>query len=582
MQDDALLSALFPVLDMAVFEWFETAPARVVGMIPAWFQHLFPEALAGHNDLRLAKTSPFLENFLIDAAVFWHRREAGRLHSGTWDEVDKEGQHYALTASAVCVGNSNILSIERLGAAYEETRTFLQTAREHRLEYYRLAREEHVLRTSHDDLLSILNRLQLGTAMTDEEGRITFLSQGCQRFFDTPPEDVLGQHWEVVSPFTAAAKDDLKAMAGLPPDERTKLQSHIERFDGRHFCVEIDIQDDPRDARRKIICFYDMTEVYDLRRLLDSKAQFHDLVGRSEPMLQIYEQIRDVARVDTTVLIEGDTGTGKELVARAIHDASHRSGKPFLAVNCAGLTESLLTSQLFGHRRGAFTGAVSDHLGVFEAARGGTLFLDEIGDIPLSVQTSLLRVLQEREITRLGESIPRKIDVRILTATHHNLHDQVANAAFRADLFYRIRVARLHLPALRQRRQDIPLLAQAFLGQCRATMGKSVQDVSHDAMRCLLDYDWPGNVRELKSAIEYAVIHCRGAVLLQDDLPPEFFHAPTSPRSATVALPQDDKQRFLTALEHAQGNRTVAARLLGISRATFYRRLATLGISSDA
>jgi DNA-binding NtrC family response regulator len=298
-------------------------------------------------------------------------------------------------------------------------------------------------------------------------------------------------------------------------------------------------------------------------------------------MLLIYEQIRDVARVDTTVLIEGETGTGKELVARAIHDASHRRGKPFLAVNCAGLTESLLTSQLFGHRRGAFTGAVADHQGVFEAARGGTLFLDEIGDIPLSVQTHLLRVLQEREITRLGESTPRKIDVRFLTATHQNLHDQVAHGAFRADLFYRIRVARLHLPALRQRRQDIPLLTRAFLAQCRATMGKPVQDVSHDAMRCLLDYDWPGNVRELKSAIEYAVIHCRGAVLLADDLPPELFHPPTT-HTTTNALPQDEKQRFLSALEHTQGNRTAAARLLGISRATFYRRLAALGIAHDA
>ena len=183
----------------------------------------------------------------------------------------------------------------------------------------------------------------------------------------------------------------------------------------------MDVKDDPRDARGKIFFFYDVTEVHDLRRLLDERAQFHDLLGKSKAMQLVYQQIRDVARVDSTVLIEGETGTGKELVARAIHSSSHRKNKPFIAVNCAGLTESLLSSQLFGHKRGAFTGAIEDHQGLLEAANGGTLLLDEIGDIPLTVQNQLLRVLQEREITRLGESRPRKIDVRVLAATHRSL-----------------------------------------------------------------------------------------------------------------------------------------------------------------
>jgi DNA-binding NtrC family response regulator len=287
-----------------------------------------------------------------------------------------------------------------------------------------------------------------------------------------------------------------------------------------------------------------------------------------------------VARVDTPVLIEGETGTGKELVAQAIHFASHRQGGPFIAVNCAGLTESLLASQLFGHKRGAFTGAVADHQGLFAAANGGTLFLDEIGDIPLSVQTNLLRVLQEREITRLGEAIPRKIDVRIVAATHQNLQAAVSHGTFRSDLLYRIRVARISLPALRQRRSDIPLLVSSFLVYCRAAIGKPVQDVSHSAMRLLLQYHWPGNVRELKSAIEFAVIRCRGTVLKADDLPPELSEpAPLLKTFSTAAV--DEPQRIVAALQQAQGNRTLAARLLGMSRATFYRRLANLDLPVD-
>ncbi|HKN86327.1 MAG TPA: sigma-54 dependent transcriptional regulator, partial [Nitrospiraceae bacterium] len=198
--------------------------------------------------------------------------------------------------------------------------------------------------------------------------------------------------------------------------------------------------------------------VQDLTRQLNEKTQFQNLIGKSLSMGQLYGQIRDVAKVDATVLIEGETGTGKELVARAIHLSSPRKTGPFIAVNCAGLADALLGSQLFGHKKGAFTGAVDHQQGFFEAANGGTLFLDEIGDISPAVQTNLLRVLQEREIIRLGESRPRKVDVRVLAATHHNLGQDVANGVFRADLLYRIRVARIHLPSLRNRREDIPLL----------------------------------------------------------------------------------------------------------------------------
>lgn len=298
--------------------------------------------------------------------------------------------------------------------------------------------------------------------------------------------------------------------------ERRKLRVTLQAASGRRHAVEVEVFDDPRDAARKLFCLYDVSDLEQLRRQLSRQARFHDLIGRSEAMETVFQLIRDVAPVDTTVLIEGETGTGKELVARAIHAASRRRNGPFVAVNCAGLTESLLASQLFGHRRGAFTGAMEDHKGFFETAHGGTLFLDEIGDVPMAVQTNLLRVLQEREILRVGDSQPRKVDVRVVVATHRDLAAEVAAGRFREDLLYRIRVARIHLPPLRERREDIPLLA--------------------------------------------------------DTRPP----GPSRPASE-----EEERARIRDALARAGGNRTRAARLLGIGRATLYRRMESLGIDSD-
>ncbi|MFO0733094.1 MAG: sigma-54 dependent transcriptional regulator [Nitrospiraceae bacterium] len=327
------------------------------------------------------------------------------------------------------------------------------------------------------------------------------------------------------------------------------------------------------DVRRR---FEAEDQAQALQSQLADQGQFHDLVGRSAAMVNLFTQIQEVAAVDATVLIEGETGTGKELVARAIHLSSRRKHRPFIAVNCAGFTESILGSQLFGHKKGAFTGAIDNQEGLFEAANGGTLFLDEIGDIIPAVQTSLLRMLQEREVTRLGEAKPRKIDVRVVAATHHNLADDVERGTFRKDLLYRVRVARVQLGPLRERREDIPLLVHSFVTQFRSVMEKPVHHVHVDAMQLLMDYAWPGNVRELKSAVESAMIHCKGTTLHVDDLPPEIVDgsvAAVTPPSA------DERARMLDALRRAGGNRSEAARLLGMSRRTFYRRLAEYDLS---
>jgi DNA-binding NtrC family response regulator len=335
--------------------------------------------------------------------------------------------------------------------------------------------------------------------------------------------------------------------------------------------MEVEVQRDPRNRLRRIFVFYDVTEVHDLRRQLNEDSQYHDLIGESLPMRDVFKQIDSVAVLDTTVLIEGETGTGKELVARAIHRTSRRSKGPFIAVNCAALTESLAASQLFGHKKGSFTGALSDERGFFGAATGGTLFLDEIGDIPLDVQVNLLRVLEERSVTRIGETHPRKVDVRIVAASHRSLLEEVEEGRFRADLLYRIRVARIDLPALRERTGDIPILVQNFLSNFSTRIGKEVTGIGSSVMRGFIDYPWPGNVRELRNAVEYSVIRCTGSVIQSGDVPPEV-------RSATVEVPalnsNNTRERLTAALNHTNGNRKAAAELLGISRATLYRRLA--------
>jgi PAS domain S-box-containing protein len=424
---------------------------------------------------------------------------------------------------------------------------------------------------SHGDLLSMLNQLRMGTAMTDTDGSVIFLSHSAERMVGAAGERALGRHWRELLRLAPDDENNLREMCERPAHERAKIAVHLDPPGGQRGWAEIEVQDDPRNGQRKIFYLYDVSEIYVLRRELEGKASFHDIVGKSGPMQLLYRQIQDLVAVDSTVLIEGETGTGKELVARALHHSSRRRGKPFIAVNCGGLTDSLLASQLFGHRRGSFTGAVDDQKGFFEAAAGGTIFLDEVGDIPKNVQTSLLRVLQEREITRVGESTPRPIDVRVVAATNQDLGEQVSKGNFRADLLYRIRVARVRLPPLRERREDIPLLVSAFIAQSRAATGKAVREVSREAMRLLLDYPWPGNVRELRSAIELATIHCHSEVIEPGDLPPEL-----ADEGPAVPVAEGAAHTLLDALTQANGNRTRAARLLGISRATFYRRLSAL------
>jgi DNA-binding NtrC family response regulator len=314
-----------------------------------------------------------------------------------------------------------------------------------------------------------------------------------------------------------------------------------------------------------------------------SSSPFPGLIGRSPAMEKVFRLVENLEQSEATVLLTGESGTGKEILARAIHGHSPRRGGPFVAVNCGALPGELLESELFGHVRGAFTGAVRERAGRFEVAAGGTLFLDEVGDLPLPLQVKLLRVLQERTFERVGESQSRRTDARIIAATNLDLKRAVLEGRFREDLFYRLRVVPIEIPPLRARREDIEPLATYLLARVAARHGRALR-FSPDALRLLLDCTWPGNVRELENALEYAVAVCKGQTILPEDLPVEVSAEPSKPLAANAAEPlpkgphSPELEQLTQALEAHHWRRLDAARALGISRATLWRRMREAGL----
>jgi len=325
--------------------------------------------------------------------------------------------------------------------------------------------------------------------------------------------------------------------------------------------------------------FRDLSPLRQLSRELEERYSFGQIIGKSKPMRELFALLENVAETDSTVLIYGESGTGKELVARALHYNGPRREGPFVAVNCAALPEALLESELFGYERGAFTGATRSKPGRFELADGGTLFLDEVGEMGLAVQAKLLRVLDQKEFERLGGTKTIRVDVRIIAATNRDLEADVASGRFRRDLFYRLNVVSIHLPPLRERREDIPLLVEHFVRKFGEKMGRKVRSVSPEAMRLLMDYDWPGNVRELENAIEHAFVMMRGDTILPEDLPETIRERKASVVPGGRGLLEDgERQALLAALEQAGWNRGEAARILGISRTTLWRKMRKHGL----
>ena len=325
------------------------------------------------------------------------------------------------------------------------------------------------------------------------------------------------------------------------------------------------------------------TQLEAFRRELRSKDGFHGIIGTSASMRQVYDLIENAAQSDAPVIIYGESGTGKELVSKAIHDIGERHHKPFVKVNCASLTESLLESELFGHVRGAYTGAYKDRVGRFENAHEGDIFLDEIGDLPLSTQVKLLRVLEEKTIERVGDSTPIPVDVRIISATNRNLVELVEQGLFRKDLFFRINVIPIHLPLLRESVEDIPYLAETFFRKMKLKSGKEIEGISRDAMETLMRHPWPGNVRELKSAFEYAFVTCQEAMIQSAHFPSTRLQGEKRSRAAkplSINMQEIEKRELVEALKKARGNKTKAAEYLGVSRVTVWNRMKRFNVET--
>lgn len=325
-----------------------------------------------------------------------------------------------------------------------------------------------------------------------------------------------------------------------------------------------------------VLVIKDITLLRDLERELRERHQFQNIIGRNKKMQDIYRLLEDLADLDTTVLVSGESGTGKELVARALHYSGRRAFKPFITVNCSALAESLLESELFGHVKGAFTGAIRDKEGRFQAANGGTIFLDEIGDISPLIQLKLLRVLQEKVFERVGESIPQKVDVRVIASTNKDLKEKVKRGEFREDLYYRLKVVEIALPPLRERLEDIPLLVEHFISYFNQRFKKKIEGISNEVLNKFMNYPWPGNVRELEHVIEHAFVLCHGRVITIDHLPLEIKSYESAAKVMEAKIQLKDKktaQEILNALNRTGWNKAKAARLLHVSRQTVYRKI---------
>ena len=461
---------------------------------------------------------------------------------------------------------------------------------------------ERQLAGSHRRLEAVLDATGDAMAMLDDDGRLVFANQAYEKLLDLPEAELQSiapreltercterfrdPHPNEVEGGFLLGSGDLVATtgAGQVPEQRLFSRSTAAVRDGAG--EQIGSLVVYRDVSREIEAEQMKAEVLRLRSELETTCSFAGMVGSSPRMQQVYALMRQAAESDITVLVRGESGTGKELVAKSFHQNSPRKDGPFVAVDCAAIPETLIESELFGHERGAFTGATTRRIGAFERADGGTIFLDEIGDMPYALQAKLLRVLQEREIQRVGGGSSIAVDIRVVTATNKDLERAVAAGEFREDLYYRIAAFPIVIPPLRERREDIPLLARHFLEQHAARADRPIGGISTAALRLLLQYHWPGNVRELENAMERAVLLETAAVLQAGSLPPALspvLAAAVDPSLPAAVLPlaEVERQALVQALEVAGHHVPRAAQALGVSRATLYRKLKKHGLSPD-
>lgn len=433
----------------------------------------------------------------------------------------------------------------------------------------------------------ILDSINEGVFTVDESWRITSFNRAAERITGVSREEAVGQACCDVFHASICEKDCALRQTLRTGKPTVNATAEIIDRHGRRVPIRISAAI-LSDASGRVVggveTFQDLSQVEQLRKELRQRYCFEDIIGRSPAMARLFEVLPQLAASSSTVLIEGPSGTGKELFARAIHSLSPRRGKRFVAVNCGALPDTLLESELFGHKAGAFTDARRDKPGRFLRADGGTLFLDEIGDISPAMQVRLLRVLQDRMVEPLGATEPVHVDVRVVAATNKNLAEQVRRGAFREDLYYRIRVIQIELPALRERREDIPLLVEHLVARFNRLQAKDIAGVADEVMARLLEHGFPGNVRELENIIEQAFVLCRGGLIELHHLPPEL-RPETEARAGTLIptnLEAMERRLIAETLERYRGNRRRAAAQLGINPSTLYRKIRALGIELPA
>jgi PAS domain S-box-containing protein len=428
----------------------------------------------------------------------------------------------------------------------------------------------------------ILDSVADGVFTVDMSWRITSFNRAAEKITGVPRQDALGKPCCEVFRADVCETDCVlrKTMESGRPIVSRRV--HIVRADGERVPISVSTAL-LRDGSGRVIggveTFRDLRVEEELRKELHQKHSFADIVSRSHRMKELFRMLPAVARSESTVLVEGESGTGKELVARAIHDLSPRKQGAFVVVNCGALPDTLLESELFGHKAGAFTDARADRKGRFEAAAAGTIFLDEIGDVSSALQARLLRVLQERTIQPLGANDTVKVDVRVIAASNRHLEAEVAAGRFRQDLYYRVNVVKLRLPPLRDRREDIPLLAAHFVLHFNRLTGKTVEGVSREALALLMQHDWPGNVRELENAIEHAFVLCPGHLITPEHLPVHLRPSPALEAATGLRLKDIEARAIWDALQRNQWRRMATARELGIHKNTLRRKMKELGLT---
>ncbi|MBN1664283.1 MAG: sigma 54-interacting transcriptional regulator [Deltaproteobacteria bacterium] len=431
----------------------------------------------------------------------------------------------------------------------------------------------------------ILESISEGVFTVDENWRITSFNRAAEKITGVPREAAIGRHcWDVfrsnMCERDCALRKTMKLKKNLM-DTSTYIVDSDQRRIPVVVCTSL-LKDETGRILGGVETFRDMSLVEELKKELDARYQVGDMVSASPAMQKIFSILPQIAQSSSTVLIQGETGTGKELLARAIHDLSPRRKGPFVPVNCAALPDTLLESELFGYKAGAFTDAKRDKTGLFAAAKGGTLFLDEIGEVSPAFQVRLLRVLQDQVFHPLGATQDEKADVRIIAATNRNLQDLVNGGSFRQDLFYRINVVCLDLPPLRKRREDIPLLVDQFVHKNNLLRGKRITGLTEEALALIMSYDFPGNIRELENAVEHAFVLCREGRIALHCLPDTIIGPirPSAMAPVTVAtsIKAAEAIAIREALERNRHNRLAAARDLGMHKSTLFRKIKTLGI----